>query len=332
MASGASDIRSIPQEVVATSGAAAASDDDVDYANGDSNRSSSRNNDNHSNVNGMATSEEEIYFHGDGSIGAVSGRASECSEGPKQSRSLDKLSSSEDVTSDDEEEELSWRALGGQDVDSEAALRRHESEDGNVKPPSSKDHVAAASAGNDGDDENLKYNRIFPRPLQRCWSGCWDSYPRCCALIIRITFPMIILMTCAVLGGWLLAGFEAPAEYYSNDVIIAARKYLGQMDLNRTTDVLNGLPVTCLNEALENYVVSEARNKAMVDSDTNTTVELDDLDENFSLPRFVEDLREDMAVCSKSKSPELVEELIVELNRDAILEVAFSEPTFTWIR
>ena len=73
-------------------------------------------------------------------------------------------------------------------------------------------------------DNNLEINKTFREKFDGCYNYCWDSYPRCCAITLRVIIPLLALIFCAFIGGWALAGFEAPDEYSVNDDIMAARK------------------------------------------------------------------------------------------------------------
>ncbi|KAL3904557.1 MAG: hypothetical protein SGARI_004876, partial [Bacillariaceae sp.] len=83
-----------------------------------------------------------------------------------------------------------------------------------------------------------------------CYNRAWDNYPRCCAIWLRVIFPMFLLMGLTFLGGWALARFEGPDEYAINDEIMQARKVLRTIDWNKTANKLLELPVTCLDNIL----------------------------------------------------------------------------------
>lgn len=192
----------------------------------------------------------------------------------------------------------------------------------------------------DGDDENEGNG------CRACYTNMWDNYPRCCALWMRVVFPMFILMALAFFGGWALARFEGPEEYAVNDGIMAARKVVRTINWNETADLLLALPITCLDNVLDDVELNDTEiiikpTEDIVDFGTNISATITDLFAQFeidgdtmislqSLFALFRDLRELMQRCSDNAG--LVAQLIQELSQSVGLQTAFSDPTFDWVR
>ena len=160
---------------------------------------------------------------------------------------------------------------------------------------------------------------------------------------MRVVFPMMLLMGLTFLGGWGLARFEGPDEYAVNDEIMAARKVVRTIDWNTTANLLLDLPMICLDNILVAVEINDTEiivnsTDGVVDFTVNITEDLTpplNLDGNTTISidaifDFFIDLREKMRECSDSEG--LVAQLITELTATTELQVAFSDPTFNWVR
>lgn len=204
----------------------------------------------------------------------------------------------------------------------------------------SKSYVGDEDDDNyDDDDHNMvgKCRRASRRSCRACYTHCWDSYPRCMAIVVRIMFPLCLLLTCAIFGGWILAEVEYPQEAVSNDLIMAYRKILSEVVLPPIEAWVDGAQSSCLSQALENYSLGvgtnnnttlvDINNTTLVDIGWNTTtVELDDLGENFSIPQLVDEIKE----CYQSIEP--ISLGFEELSADDLVPIALSELSFNWMR
>jgi hypothetical protein len=169
---------------------------------------------------------------------------------------------------------------------------------------------------NEARTENIpETNKTLREKFGGCYNFCWDSFPRCFAITFRVIVPLLLLIGCAFIGGWVLARFEAPDEFAVNDDIMAARKVVDAIDWNAFVD----LPLTCLDVGIANSLPN-------LDNINRTVADIADL-----VTEFLQDVRDEVTECALSAN--LVGKYIIkDVSLDVGLALVFSSPTFNWIR
>eukprot|EP00529_Nitzschia_sp_RCC80_P015114 CAMPEP_0113464224 /NCGR_PEP_ID=MMETSP0014_2-20120614/13087_1 /TAXON_ID=2857 /ORGANISM="Nitzschia sp." /LENGTH=709 /DNA_ID=CAMNT_0000356291 /DNA_START=95 /DNA_END=2224 /DNA_ORIENTATION=- /assembly_acc=CAM_ASM_000159 len=176
-----------------------------------------------------------------------------------------------------------------------------------------------------------------------CWMGWnrfWARNPRTSAIIFRIIIPMSILLSSAMLGGWLLARYEDEAEYDSNDEIMVARKVIETLDVGRTADALIQLPISCIdeffNETLDGFDLIEP-DFLLADNSTNFTVPESELEEFINAnqdlditPEYLWNLREQMVNCTVQS--DFLLDIIRRLTESSEVALAAESLSFNWGR
>jgi len=161
-------------------------------------------------------------------------------------------------------------------------------------------------------------------------------HPRCWSILCAIFIPLWVLIGCSVLGGYILAGFEAPVEVEANDAILANRHIFVELDWKAVVEKVLKLPQFCFDRYLQDVLLP---GKNMTDIGPGEGVDWIDwwegLDGDTSellndLFDLLEDMREFMETCGNT-AQEILEQ-VWALNSDIEVTLAAQPLSFNWIR
>jgi len=216
-------------------------------------------------------------------------------------------------------------------VQSYSTLRRTDDiviSDGNVEQPTD------AFKDTQPPTETTKYSSSEEKARKcSCIRNIPERCPRCCACIGGIVLPLWLLVFVALIGGAILAHFEAPEEYESNDTILA-NKNIYFLSRDRLGDVVNELlelPQSCLADYLNTSTV-KGSNKTLYELFHENGTYFDgniNLNE-LSILTQIPGLSEYMQDCGTGA--ETIVDTLLEVQNSSSLELASESMTFNWIR
>jgi hypothetical protein len=184
----------------------------------------------------------------------------------------------------------------------------------------------------DDDGEDVDDKKKYPR-----LNKCFNTFPRCTAICVRIVIPLWILISISLVFGLVLANFEAPGEYASNDETVKERYVLSLFPANETTAGLTNMSRNCLDyysnikynrtAVVKNPFLTLVGNAEFSDHNfPNISVGFDDqtpesvLGEAMEYANVCADLAEDMY------------EVLYNYTASVVNEEILSDLTFNWIR
>jgi hypothetical protein len=173
----------------------------------------------------------------------------------------------------------------------------------------------------------------------RCITSIEDTNPRCFSIVVRIIFPLWLLIALSFFGGFFLAEFEAPNEYSNNDDIYANKFALEQSDKQDQIEKIIELPRDCFDKYLTtinitgtNLTLADVVNPNDGSDDIPYGLDWEELLWLKSRPiNFLRNFSDSMNGCGE-ESANLIYKFL-ELYGDGVsLATAVQDPTFNWIR
>ena len=160
-----------------------------------------------------------------------------------------------------------------------------------------------------------------------------EKCPRSCACFCGIVVPLWLLVFFALFGGKFLAELEAPAEYESNDAILANQRLFfdTRQAMKETINDLMQLPDMCLVDYLRLNKAAGSNitlYDLFVDNSTIMDEELNiaDLSILAQFPRLEAHMRE----CGAQAK--VFVDTLLQLQNSTSIELAAQSLTFNWIR
>ena len=166
---------------------------------------------------------------------------------------------------------------------------------------------------------------------------CFNTWPRTTALCFRIIIPLWILIGISLGFGLILASFEAPGEYASNDETVKERYVLSLFPSNEITTGLTNMSQSCLD-----YYNDIKNNQTTIENNPFLTL-VDNLDfftqkfpnvsvgfENQTPESVLGEAKEFASVCADIA--EEIYDTLYNYTKSVINEEILTDLTFNWIR